>query len=93
MNVAERNIRKVLMTADTVGGVWSYVLDLCEGLAQRGIQVCLATMGAPLSEHQHLEAARIPNLDLRESSYKLEWMDQPWADVDRAGLWLLELEK
>jgi glycogen(starch) synthase len=93
MNVAERNIRKVLMTADTVGGVWSYALDLCEGLAQRGIQVCLATMGSPLSEHQHLEAARIPNLDLRESSYKLEWMDQPWSDVDRAGLWLLELEK
>jgi glycogen(starch) synthase len=81
------------MTADTVGGVWSYALDLCEGLNAYGIQVCLATMGAPLSENQHLEAGKIPNLDIRESSYKLEWMDQPWDDVGRAGQWLLELEK
>jgi glycogen(starch) synthase len=93
MEGEERQIRKVLMTADTVGGVWTYALDLCGGLAKRGIQVCLATMGAPLSSQQHLEAAKIPNLDIRESSYKLEWMDDPWEDVDRAGVWLLELEK
>jgi glycogen(starch) synthase len=93
MNVGARSIKKILMTADTLGGVWSYALDLCEGLNRRGIQVCLATMGAPLSANQQLEAARIPNLDIRESSYKLEWMDQPWEDVDRAGHWLLELEK
>lgn len=81
------------MTADTVGGVWSYALDLCEGLDKRGIQVCLATMGAPISEDQRLEAAKIPSLNIRESNYKLEWMDQPWDDVDCAGQWLLELEK
>jgi glycogen(starch) synthase len=81
------------MTADTLGGVWSYALDLCAGLNTRGIQVCLATMGAPLSASQQLEARQIPSLDVRESSYKLEWMDQPWDDVDTAAQWLLELEK
>ena len=32
---------------DTVGGVWSYALDLVRGLAGRGIKIGLATMGAP----------------------------------------------
>ena len=39
--------RKVLMTADTVGGVWTYAVELARGLADRGVEVALATMGAP----------------------------------------------
>ena len=37
--------RRVLMTADTVGGVWTYALDLSAGLGRSGIEVVLATMG------------------------------------------------
>jgi len=81
------------MTADTVGGVWTYSLDLCRALTARGIQVCLATMGAPLSADQQAEASRIPGLNVQERHFKLEWMDEPWADVDLAGKWLLELEQ
>jgi glycosyltransferase involved in cell wall biosynthesis len=81
------------MTADTVGGVWTYSLDLCRSLTARGIQVCLATMGAPLSADQQLEASMIPGLDVQERHYKLEWMDEPWEDVDLAGKWLLDLEQ
>ncbi len=86
-------IRKVLMTADPVGGVWTYALDLCQTFNALGIEVCLATMGCRLSDSQRLEAGRIPRLDLRESEYKLEWMDNPWDDVALAGVWLLDLEK
>jgi glycogen synthase len=28
-----------------------------------------------------------------ESTYKLEWMQDPWDDVDRAGDWLLDIEQ
>ena len=36
---------RVLMTADTVGGVWTYALDLARALAPHGVSVALATMG------------------------------------------------
>ncbi len=83
---------KALMTADTVGGVWTYALGLANALAPHGVQVSLATMGGPLTRAQREEARRIPGLELHESCYKLEWMEEPWEDVKLAGQWLLELE-
>ncbi|HEX8426085.1 glycosyltransferase family 4 protein [Hymenobacter sp.] len=82
----------ILMTADTVGGVWTYALALTRALAPYGTQVALATMGAPLSESQWQEVAAISNLTVYESHYKLEWMDKPWDDVAEAGEWLLQLQ-
>jgi len=84
--------RKVLMTADTTGGVWSYALDLCRGLCDRGVEVALAIMGEPPSEAQREMAGRIPGLRLFESTFRLEWMEDPWRDIERAGDWLLGLE-
>ncbi len=80
------------MTADAVGGVWTYAIELARGLRQRGIQVILATMGAPLSASQRQEASHIPDLELFESTYKLEWMQDPWDDLEKSGEWLLELK-
>lgn len=82
-----------LMTADTVGGVWTYAMELCTELAARGASVALATMGRLPSADQRAEAARIPGLTLHESAWRLEWMDEPWEEVARAGEWLLELER
>jgi glycosyltransferase involved in cell wall biosynthesis len=84
---------KVLMTADTVGGVWNYSLQLAEALAPYGVEVHLATMGAPLTLAQRTEALDIPNLTLHESAYKLEWMEDPWSDVAMSGEWLLGLAR
>ncbi|MFL6375197.1 MAG: glycosyltransferase family 4 protein [Pyrinomonadaceae bacterium] len=83
---------RILMTADTVGGVWNYALELTRSYGAEGIEVCLATMGALPTEDQRAEAAEIENLRVFESEYKLEWMRDPWADVDAAGRWLLELQ-
>lgn len=58
------------MTADTVGGIATYVADLTAAL---DAEVDVATMGPG-------------------TPYRLEWEDDPWEDVDRAGAWLLELE-
>lgn len=82
----------VLITADTVGGVWTYATELSRGLTSKGTHVILATMGGPISACQREEAAAIRGLRVIESSYKLEWMEKPWAEVDAAGQWLLELE-
>jgi glycogen(starch) synthase len=80
------------MTADTVGGVWTYALELTRALVPQGVEVTLATMGAPLTPAQWEEARALPNLKIEESTYKLEWMDDPWEDVRAAGDWLLGLE-
>lgn len=83
----------VLMTTDTIGGVWNYSLELALGLAANGIRVALATMGQPVSSTQREEASRVPGLQLFESEFRLEWMEDPWRDVDLAGQWLLSLER
>ncbi len=80
------------MTADTIGGVWNYALELARGLGDQGIEVALATMGRPLSDSQREELKTCPAVRLFESSYKLEWMPDPWRDVVEAGDWLLALE-
>lgn len=84
---------KILMTADTVGGVWNHSLELARALGQTGTKVALATMGARMNDEQREEAANISNLTVYESDYKLEWMDDPWEDVEKAGEWLLRLKE
>ncbi len=84
--------KRLLLTTDTVGGVWTYALELTHALAEHNVQVVLATMGNPLSRDQRRETNALSNVEVYESSYKLEWMENPWKDVSRAGNWLLELE-
>jgi glycogen synthase len=79
------------MTADAVGGVWTHAIELSAALAERGVEVHLATMGR-LPDDAQREAAAHAGTELYASSYRLEWEDDPWEDVDRAGTWLLELE-
>lgn len=85
--------RRVLMTADTVGGVWTYALQLVSLLEPLGVEVVLATMGRRRTPDQVVASARLPNLEVRESEFRLEWMADPWEDVARAGEWLLALER
>lgn len=83
--------KHILMTADTLGGVWTYVIELAEGLCARGVRVTLAAMGAEPSERQREQAHRIDGLDLHARPYALEWMEDPWEDLSAAAGWLAEL--
>jgi glycogen synthase len=84
---------RVLMTADGVGGVWSYALDLADALLGSGVEIALAVMGPPLRADQRAEAAAIPGLLLYESSWRLEWMQNSGADTVPAGNWLMEIAR
>ena len=86
-----RQIGRVLMTADAVGGVWQYSLDLATALRTHGIHTTLAVMGPSMDDRRRDEAAR-HGVHLVEAPYKLEWAASPWDDVARAGRWLLDLE-
>jgi glycosyltransferase involved in cell wall biosynthesis len=80
------------MTADAIGGVWTYSLELARALAPHGVAVTLATMGRLLTADERRESRSVPGLTVEESELRLEWMDDPWEDQARAGEWLLELE-
>jgi glycogen(starch) synthase len=84
---------RLLMTTDTVGGVWTYALELARALMPHGVEVALATMGGPISSSQQEEIRRLPHVLVYASEYKLEWMEEPWADVAEAGEWLLWIER
>lgn len=82
---------RVLLTTDTVGGVWTYSLTLAQALESLGIEVALATLGGFPSPSQQADAAAIRTLRLYPSDYRLPWMDDPWDDVEAARGWLLRL--
>ena len=76
------------MTADAVGGVWTYAAELSEQLAERGDDVVIAALGpAPAAE----QLALAPSAEILVWEGALEWMPDPWDDVARSGEWLLEL--
>jgi len=80
------------MTADAVGGVWRYAVDLGSALRRKGASITLAVMGPPPDARQHQEAVRA-GLHVVDRPYRLEWMDDPWTDLGRAAEWLLDLER
>jgi glycogen synthase len=81
----------VLMTTDTVGGVLVYAATLAGALRRYNVTVVLAAMGGPLSDDWKARIKALDNVICFESDYKLEWMDDPWSDVRRAGRWLEQL--
>src|SRR4051812_1675371 len=82
---------KVLMTADTVGGVWTYCLELCAALPE--VRFVLASLGPLPSPEQQAAAARLKNVRLESFSCRLEWMPDCERDLADSGAWLLELAR
>ena len=76
---------KLFLTADSVGGVWTYALELARGLAAHAVEILLATAGGPLNESQRAEVAALPHVRLLETAFKLEWMADPWDEVAECG--------
>ena len=83
---------RVLMTTDTLGGVWSYAIELSAALADRGVEVALAAHGRTPDDVQRREARAVPGLRLFSSGLRCEWMDDPWTDVEGARRWLRAIE-
>jgi glycosyltransferase involved in cell wall biosynthesis len=77
--------RRVLMTTDAVGGVWTYALDLSAGLASHGVEVWLANLGPAANETQRAAARATPGLRFVETGLPLDWMCERPADIAAAA--------
>jgi glycosyltransferase involved in cell wall biosynthesis len=78
-------MRHVLMTADTVGGVWTYTMELCAALGRSGIAVTLVSFGRLPTADQLDEVRQIGNVELIPSAARAEWMDGCEADLEHSG--------
>jgi glycogen(starch) synthase len=69
---------RVLMTTDTVGGVWMYSIDLVRGLLEAGNEICLVSFGgAPTSDQRRsielLQDSAPSRFHFITAEYPLEW--------------------
>lgn len=78
---------KVLMTTETVGGGWTYCLELVKALAPYGVQFALAPTGPHISRLQAAQIRRLSNVELCPSH------DIASVDPAAARQWLMELER
>ena len=79
------------MTADAIGGVWNYALDLARGFAAREIETVLAILGPAPARAQLDQAATIQGLRLIDTGLPLEWTAANPAALRETGEFLAEL--
>lgn len=76
---------RIVMTADAVGGIWQYALDLAEELAARGVQIVLAVLGPRPGAEQEREARAINGLVLIPTDLPLDWLARNASEVRRTA--------
>src|SRR4051794_21205585 len=76
---------RVVMTADAVGGIWQYALDLADGLSAQGVQTVLAVLGPRPGPEQQREAKAIAGLELVQTDLQLDWLAQNPSEVRHAA--------
>ncbi len=75
---------RVLVTADTIGGVWTYTRELVAGLTRHGVQVTLISFGEIPTPRQSAWMEGLQGLDYRPTSFRLEWMQEAQRDVEQS---------
>lgn len=75
---------RILLTADAVGGVWTYALELAAGLAQAGNEVTLAVLG-PAPSPAQLGAPELHGVEVVDTGLSLDWLADDLDAISRAG--------
>ena len=75
---------RVMMTTDTVGGVWIYATTLARSLAAAGFEVLLVTLGPRPTSEQRAMVQRCRDVSLIETDLQLEWQDPAGTDICKA---------
>lgn len=78
----------ILVTADTLGGVWTYTRELVTGLARRGVRVTLVSFGEILPSERTAWIDELRGVDYRPTAFKLEWMQDSEADMEASSEYL-----
>jgi glycosyltransferase involved in cell wall biosynthesis len=80
---------RILMTADAVGGVWQYAIELARALVPLGVEPVLALLGPAPDAAQ---AGLAPDgIEVIETGLPLDWLAPDAAAVRRAGKAIADL--
>jgi glycosyltransferase involved in cell wall biosynthesis len=83
----------VLVTTDTLSGVWTYTQELVTGLVSRGVRVTLVSLGdIPLPE-QTSWMDNLQGLEYRPTAFRLDWMQDAEQDLKDSSAYLTTLVK
>ncbi len=80
--------RRVFLSSDALGGVWTYSRDLAAGLAQRGAAVTLALLG-PVPD----DLALPPSVTVLRTGLPLDWTAADSAALTDAGNQLADIAR
>ncbi len=81
----------VLVTADVMGGVWTYVRELVTGLVSCGHRVTLVSFGEIPSASQTEWLEELGGVDYRATAFRLEWMHDAESDIAQSSRYLESL--
>ena len=81
----------VLMTADTIGGVWTYCRELVTQLSRRGIRVTLVSFGEIPTSTQTEWLEGLSDVSLHPTAFRLEWMHDAQSDLEQSAAFLRDI--
>jgi glycosyltransferase involved in cell wall biosynthesis len=81
----------VLVTADTIGGVWIYTRELVAGLARKGARVTLVSFGEIPTAAQTEWLDGLRGVDFHPTGFRLEWMQDAQEDIEHSSQYLMSL--
>ena len=77
-------VTRLMMTADTVGGVWIFAVTLARALGAAGLRVLLVTLGPRPTAVQRGMVSACRGVSLIETDVQLEWQDPVGSGVTHA---------
>lgn len=83
----------VLVTTDTLSGVWTYTQELVTGLVNRGVRVTLVSFGDIPLPHQTSWMSALQGLEYHPTAFRLDWMQQGELDFTESAAYLTTLVK
>lgn len=81
----------ILVTTDTISGVWSHTRELVTGLVSSGASVTLVSFGEIPLPQQTAWMDNLHGLDYRPTAFCLEWMQQGEQDLEDCFRYLQSL--
>lgn len=82
---------RLLMTTDTVGGVWRYSMTLAAALERKGWDVRLAAFGPAPDAAQRAEVDALAGVSLVATELPLDWAGSNRPAMEAAGAMLADL--
>ncbi len=78
----------VLITSDTLNGIWTYTRELVSGLINRGWRVTLVSFGEIPMPEQTRWMDSLPRLAYHPTAFRLDWMQEGQQDFHEASAFI-----